>query len=103
MLSATFSKKRLLGLVLLGACAAIAVTGYRLRDTALLARLQAPERRLVGLWTWTTIDASGRMRIRSDHRFDMWFIESKSDEDHPDPRYVTHGPWRVEGREFVYS
>ena len=93
----------LLALVLLVGSTVVVFTAYRFRDTAFLARLQDPEKRVVGLWTWTTIDAVGRMRIHSDHRFDMWFIESKSDEDHPDPRYVAHGQWRIEDQQFIYT
>ena len=102
MLSATFCRKLLLALMLLAGSAVIAFSGYRMRDAVLFARLSESEKKLVGVWTWTTIDAVGRMRIRPNHRFDMWFIESKHDEDHPDRRYAMHGRWRIEGAEFIY-
>ena len=102
MLSATRVRTVRLGLVLLVASAVVAFTGYRLRDTALLAWLQEPERRVVGLWKWTVSDAEGRMRIFADHRVEHWFVDQKSDEDHPDPRDVIHGRWSIQGSDFVH-
>jgi hypothetical protein len=89
-------------LVLLVGSAIFAFTAYRFRDTPFLAHLQAPEKRIVGVWEWTTIDAVGRMKIHPDHRYEMWFVETKRDEDHPNPEYVMHGQWRIEGQEFIY-
>jgi hypothetical protein len=64
-------------------------------------RLSPAEEKVVGTWEWTTIDAVGRMTVHPNHRFDLWFIDSKEDEDHPDPQYVTHGRWTVDGTEFT--
>jgi hypothetical protein len=103
MLSATRHKKLLLMLALLTGSAFAGYATYRIRDAVLFSRLSAQEKQVIGVWTWTTIDAVGRMRMRPSHRFDMWFVEEKSDEDHPKPRLVTHGLWRVAGAEFIYS
>lgn len=102
MLSATRHKKLLLALVLLAGSAAVAFAISRIRDAVLFSGLSTTEKQVIGVWTWTTIDAVGRMRIRASHRFDEWFIESERDEDHPDSRLVTHGRWSIEGAEFVY-
>ena len=103
MLNATRRKQLLLAFAILAASAVVGVAAYRVREAVLFARLSEPEKKVIGVWTWTTIDAVGRMRIRPSHRFDMWFVESKSDEDHPASRHVTHGSWRIEGDEFVYT
>jgi hypothetical protein len=102
MLRATRHKKLLLALALLVGSAVVGFAIYRIRDAVLFSHLSIPEKQVIGVWTWTTIDAVGRMRMRPSHRFDMWFVEEKSDEDHPDSRYVTHGRWSVEGPQFVY-
>jgi hypothetical protein len=102
MLRATRHKKLLLLFVLLAVSAVAGFAAYRIRNAVLFSQLSATEKRVIGVWTWTTIDAVGRMRMRPSHQFDMWFINSKSDEDHPDPRLVTHGRWSIEGTQFVY-
>jgi hypothetical protein len=99
------SRRRKILLYALGLLVAIAIGTFaapRVRDALLVTALSDPEKKVIGVWTWTTIDAVGRLRISPNHRFDMWFIESKRDENHPDPRYVTHGNWRIEAAEFVY-
>ena len=96
MLSATRHKKLLLALLLLAGSAVVAFAAYRIRDAVLYSRLSATEKQVIGVWTWTAIDATGYMRIRPNHRFDQW------SEDYPDARYVTHGAWSIEGAEFVY-
>jgi len=103
MLNATRRKQLLLALAILAASAVVAVAAYCVREAVRFARLSEPEKKVIGVWTWTTIDAVGRMTIRPNHRFDMWFIESKSDQDHPKSRDVTHGRWKIEGDEFVYT
>ncbi|HKP02457.1 MAG TPA: hypothetical protein VJU77_03760 [Chthoniobacterales bacterium] len=102
MLSATRHKKLLLALVLLAGSSVVAFAALRIRDAVLFSHLSATEKRIIGVWEWTTVDAVGRMRIRPNHRFDEWFLESERDEDHPDSRSVTHGRWSIEGAEFVY-
>ena len=102
MLRATRYKKLLLALAFLASSAVVGFATYRIRDAVLLSRLSATEKQVIGVWTWTTIDAVGRMRIRPNHRFDEWFVESERDEDHPDSRSVSHGRWRIEGAEFAY-
>ena len=102
MLHVTRHKKLLLALVFLAGSAVVGFATYRIRDSVLFSRLSATEKQVIGVWTWTTIDAVGRMRIRPSHRFDEWFIESERDEDHPDSRSVSHGRWSIEGAEFVY-
>src|SRR3954469_16435899 len=103
MLHAARYKKLLLALALLACSAVAGYATYRIRDAVLFSRLAPTEKQVIGVWTWTTIDAVGRMRMRPSRQFDMWFVEEKSDEDHPDPRLVTHGHWRVEGAEFIYA
>jgi|SRR6476660_7283380 len=102
MLRATLHRQSLLALVILATSAVVAVATYHVREVLLFARLSDTEKKVIGVWQWTTIDAVGRIRIRANHRFDVWFIESERDEDHPDSRYVTHGHWSIEGGEFVY-
>jgi hypothetical protein len=102
MLSATRHKKLLLALVLLAGSAVVAFAAYRIRDAVLYSQLSTAEKQVIGVWTWTTIDAVGRMKIRSNHRFDMWFIESKRDEEHPDARSIIRGRWKIEDTEFRY-
>src|SRR5947209_2961245 len=102
MLSGTRHKKLFVVLLLLAASAVVAFATYRIRDAVLFSRLSAAERQVIGVWTWTTIDAVGRMRIRPNHRFDEWFVESERDQEHPESRLVSHGHWRIEGAEFIY-
>ena len=93
MLKATRHKKLLLILALLAGSAVAGYATYRIRDAVLFARLSDSEKKVIGVWTWSSIDATGYMRIRANHRFDEWFDESKS---------VTHGRWSIEGADFVY-
>jgi hypothetical protein len=98
----TRHKKLLLAIVLLAGSSVVAFAAFHIREAVLFSRLSSTEKQVVGVWTWTTIDAVGRMRIRPNHRLDMWFIESKRDENHPDTRSVIRGRWKIEGTEFSY-
>jgi hypothetical protein len=102
MLTATRKKQLLLALAVLAASAVVGFATYRIREVVRFARLSDTEKKIIRVWEWTTIDAVGRMRIRANHRFDEWFIESERDADHPPARLVTHGRWSIEGAEFVY-
>lgn len=102
MLHTARPKKLVVALVILASTAVVAFAAYRVREAVLFAHLSDSEKKVIGVWTWTSIDAVGRMKIRPDHRLVMWFIESKRDEDRPDARSVIHGRWRVEGTEFTY-
>src|SRR5437870_5303151 len=102
MLSATRHKKLLVALVLLAGSAVVAFAAYRIREAVLYSRLSATEKQVIGVWTWTTIDAVGRMKIRPSHGIDMWFVESKRDEEHPNARSIIRGRWKIEGTEFRY-
>jgi hypothetical protein len=102
MLRTTRHRTLLLLLVVLMASSIIGFATNRVRDAILFSHLSAAEKQVIGVWTWTTIDAIGRMRIRSDHTFDEWFVEPEREEDHPDSRSVSHGRWSIEGAEFVY-
>ncbi len=102
MLNVTRRKTLLVVLVILASSTIVAFAAYQIRDAVLFARLPDTEKKVIGVWTWTTIDAVGRMRMRPNHRFEMWFIESKRDEEHPDSRNIIHGRWTVEGTEFKY-
>ncbi|HYJ04493.1 MAG TPA: hypothetical protein VEX43_05125 [Chthoniobacterales bacterium] len=102
MVKTTRQKRLLIALVILAGSAVVAFAAFRVREAVLFARLSDTEKKVIGVWTWTSIDAVGRMKIRPDHRLDMWFIESKRDEDHPDARSVIRGRWKIEGTEFRY-
>ena len=65
MLHVTRHKKLLLALVFLAGSAVVGFATYRIRDAKLFSRLSATEKQVIGVWTWTTIDAVGRMRIRA--------------------------------------
>lgn len=102
MLSATRNKQLLFALIIVAASAGVGFATYRVREAVRFARLSETEKRVIGVWEWTTMHAVGRMRIRASHRFDEWFVESERDEEHPESRHVTHGRWSIEGAEFVY-
>lgn len=102
MLSVARNKQFLVALVMLAASAGVGFAVYHVREAVRFARLSDTEKKVIGVWEWTTMHAIGRMRIRASHRFDEWFIESERDEDHPESRLVTHGRWSIEGAEFVY-
>jgi hypothetical protein len=98
----TRNKQLLIALAVVAASAAMGFAVYRVREAVRFARLSDAEKKIIGVWEWTTIDAVGRIRIRASHRFDEWFLDSERDQDHPDSRLVTHGRWSIEGAEFVY-
>src|SRR5262245_48831409 len=102
MVRATRRKTLLLLLVVLAGSSIVGFATNRVRNVILFSRLSTEEKQVIGVWTWTTIDAIGRMRIRPNHEFDEWFVESERDEDYPDSRLVSHGRWSIQGAEFVY-
>jgi hypothetical protein len=95
-------KKLLIALLVIVGGAGGAVAADKVYEGVLFARLSPPEKKTIGVWGWTTIDAIGRMRVRPNHRWDIWFIESQRDEDHPNRRLVTHGRWTIDGTDFIY-
>ena len=95
-------KKLLIVIAVVAASLLVTVGAYAIHEAVLFAQLSAEEKTTIGVWGWTTIDAIGRMRIRPNHRWDIWFIESGRDEYFPRARLVTHGYWKIEGSQFTY-
>jgi hypothetical protein len=102
MLSAKRNKQFLFAVIILAASAGLGFAIYHVREAVRFVRLSETEKKVIGVWEWTTMHAVGRMRIQASHRFDEWFVESKHDEEHPESRHVTHGSRSIEGAEFVY-
>jgi hypothetical protein len=95
-------KKVLIVIAVVVASLLVTVGAYAIHEAMLFAQLSAQEKTTIGVWGWNTIDATGRMRIRPNHRWDIWFIESERDEYFPKARLVTHGYWKIEGKQFIY-
>ena len=64
-------------------------------------RLSANERRLIGTWEYTTVDAIGRLRFYADHKVALWFVDSA--EEGIEPRDAFNGTWRVDGDQVALN
>jgi hypothetical protein len=62
-------------------------------------RISPAERRIIGIWEFTGLDATGRVVFRSDHKI----VDLFRDGDGPEAKWVptSWGTWRLDGNEIV--
>jgi hypothetical protein len=65
------------------------------------AQASSLEKRIVGTWQFSMMDATGRMIFRADHTYSTLFPFSRGDDGLRDWTVVFKGTWRIDGHYLV--